>query len=394
MLTSGYTRNKFEKDGVEFMKVTVERSAVLKSLSHVYRVVERRNTIPILSNVLLKASGGELNLKATDLDLEITESCVADVNVAGGITVPAHFLYEIVRKLPDGAHISLEIEPGETQMLLRSGRSRFHLQALPVDDFPDLTIGELPHEFSVPAQQFKALIDRTQFAISTEETRYYLNGIYLHTMEADNQTKLRAVATDGHRLARMDMTLPQGAQTMPGVIIPRKTVAELQKLLEGMDGDIQVAISTSKIRLKMGKVILTSKLIDGTFPDYQRVIPVGNDKFMRVDRTLFAAAVDRVSTISSERGRAVKLALDTRKLTLSVVNPDSGSATEEIEVDYAADAIEVGFNARYVLDIMGQLTSETAVFAFADPGAPTIIQDDVKTGDIAAALYVLMPMRV
>ena len=376
------------------MKVTVERSALLKSLSHVYRVVERRNTIPILSNVLLRARDGSLTLKATDLDLEITEVCKADIQDAGGTTVPAHFLYDIVRKLPDGAHISLEISDGETQMLLRSGRSRFHLQALPVDDFPDLTIGELPHHFALTASHFKALIDRTQFAISTEETRYYLNGIYLHTMDVQGEVKLRAVATDGHRLARMDVPAPDGALNMPGIIIPRKTVSEIQKLLEGLDGEVDIAISPSKIQLSFDGVVLTSKLIDGTFPDYQRVIPQGNDKFLKVDRTLFAAAVDRVSTISSERGRAVKLSLDAGKLMLSVVNPDSGSATEEIEVDYEADSIDVGFNARYLLDITAQLVSEDAVFAFADSGAPTLIQDDVKDGATPQALYVLMPMRV
>ncbi len=376
------------------MKVTVERSALLKSLSHVYRVVERRNTIPILSNVLLRARDGSLTLKATDLDLEITEVCKADIQDAGGTTVPAHFLYDIVRKLPDGAHISLEISDGETQMLLRSGRSRFHLQALPVDDFPDLTIGELPHHFALTASHFKALIDRTQFAISTEETRYYLNGIYLHTMDVQGEVKLRAVATDGHRLARMDVPAPDGALNMLGIIIPRKTVSEIQKLLEGLDGEVDIAISPSKIQLSFDGVVLTSKLIDGTFPDYQRVIPQGNDKFLKVDRTLFAAAVDRVSTISSERGRAVKLSLDAGKLMLSVVNPDSGSATEEIEVDYEADSIDVGFNARYLLDITAQLVSEDAVFAFADSGAPTLIQDDVKDGATPQALYVLMPMRV
>ncbi len=376
------------------MKVTIERSALLKSLSHVHRVVERRNTIPILSNILLKARDGEITLKATDLDLEITEVCKADVQEEGGITIPAHFFYDIVRKLPDGSHISLEIGEGETQMLLRSGRSRFHLQALPVDDFPDLTIGDLPHHFSLAANVFKSLIDRTQFAISTEETRYYLNGIYFHTMDVNGEQKLRAVATDGHRLARMDVPAPDGAQNMPGIIIPRKTVSEIQKLLEGLDSEIELAVSTSKIRLSFGGVILTSKLIDGTFPDYQRVIPQGNDKFLKVDRTLFASAVDRVSTISSERGRAVKLALDAGRLTLSVVNPDSGSATEEIEVEYDAESIDVGFNARYLLDITSQLMSDDAVFAFADSGAPTLVHDDLKNGTTPQALYVLMPMRV
>ncbi len=372
------------------MKVTVERAALLKSLGHVHRVVERRNTIPILSNVLLRAEAGELRLKATDLDLEVTETQAADVERTGATTVPAHVLYDIVRKLADGAQVSLETIGETGQMQIRSGRSRFNLQTLPQEDFPDIAAGELPHSFSLPAQDLKKLIDKTQFAISTEETRYYLNGIYFHTIDSDGRQVLRAVATDGHRLARVETAAPQGAGGMPGVIVPRKAVAEIQKLLDGADADVTVELSPAKIRLTVGSVVLTSKLIDGTFPDYQRVIPAGNDKTLVVERDMFAQAVDRVSTISSERGRAVKLALADGKLTLSVTNPDSGSATEEIEVDYEASPLDVGFNARYLLDITGQLDGDTALFKLADPGSPTLIQD--REG--APALYVLMPMRV
>jgi DNA polymerase-3 subunit beta len=372
------------------MKVTVERAALLKALGHVHRVVERRNTIPILSNLLLRGGSGSLGLKATDLDLEVTETLAADVDGNGATTVPAHVIYDIVRKLPDGAQVSLETTGDTAQMLLRAGRSRFTLQALPESDFPDLAAGELPHRFSIPAADLKRLIDKTQFAISTEETRYYLNGIYLHTLDVDRATVLRAVATDGHRLARVEIPSPAGAAGMPGIIVPRKAVAEIQKLLEGVSDDVNIELSPAKIRVKVGSVILTSKLIDGTFPDYQRVIPVGNDKNLVVDRDVFAAAVDRVSTISSERGRAVKLALADGKLTLSVTNPDSGSATEELEVDYDAAPIDIGFNARYLLDISAQLDGDTALFKLADPGSPTLIQDR----DGAQALYVLMPMRV
>jgi len=376
------------------MKVTVERAALLRSLGHVHRVVERRNTIPILSNVLLRADREGLRLKATDLDIEVTETVEADVAQPGATTVPAHVIYDIVRKLPDGAQVSLETTGDTGQMQIRSGRSRFMLQALAESDFPDLATGEMPFRFALPPADLKRLIEKTQFAISTEETRYYLNGIFLHTLESGQNgeaaTVLRAVATDGHRLARVEIPAPQGTQGMPGVIIPRKAVAEIQKLGEASEESIAIELSSSKIRLTFGGVVLTSKLIDGTFPDYQRVIPNGNDKRLVVERDDFARAVDRVSTISSERGRAVKLALNEGKLVLSVNNPDSGSATEELEVDYEAPALDIGFNARYLLDITGQLDGDTALFRLADPGSPTVIQD--REG--SPALYVLMPMRV
>jgi DNA polymerase-3 subunit beta len=372
------------------MKVTLERSALLKSLGHVHRVVERRNTIPILSNVLLRAADQTLNFKATDLDLDVVDSTGADIGQSGATTLPAHTLYEIVRKLPDGAQVSLELGSNTGQLLLRSGRSRFTLQSLPESDFPDISVGEFDNSFSLAAGDLKKLIDKTQFAISTEETRYYLNGIYMHTIDVDGHTMLRAVATDGHRLARVEIPAPAGSAGMPGVIVPRKAVAELIKLLEETTDDIKVELSATKVRFTVGNVLLTSKLIDGTFPDYNRVIPANNDKRLVVDCDLFTAAVDRVSTISSERGRAVKLSLADGKMTLTVTNPDSGTATEELEVDYDAAPLEIGFNARYLLDITGQLDSDTALFKLSDSGSPTIIQDR----DGAAALYVLMPMRV
>jgi DNA polymerase III subunit beta len=372
------------------MHVTLERAALLKALGHVHRVVERRNTIPILANVLLQARDQALTLKATDLDIEITESVGADVAQAGGTTLPAHVLYDIIRKLPDGAKVSLETSGDSGQLVLRAGRSRFMLQSLSESDFPDLNAGDLSHHFSLPASQLKKLIEKTQFAISTEETRYYLNGIYLHALEVGGHMMLRAVATDGHRLARVEIPAPAGASGMPGIIVPRKTVAELQKLVEDGEAEVRIDMSTAKIRCTFGAVVVTSKLIDGTFPDYARVIPGANDKRLVVERAAFEAAVDRVSTISSERGRAVKLALADGKMTLSVNNPDSGSAVEELEVDYESAPIDIGFNARYLLDIAAQLDSDTALLKFNDPGSPTLIQDR----DGASTLYVLMPMRV
>jgi DNA polymerase III subunit beta len=372
------------------MKVTVERSELLRSLSHVHRVVERRSTIPILANVMVRAESGQLAFKATDLDLEILEAIPAEVASGGVTTVPAHMFYEIVRKLPEGAQVVLEGSGDRAVLVIRAGRSRFTLQTLPETDFPDLAAGDMTHEFTLAATDLKRLIDKTQFAISTEETRYYLNGIYLHTAGEGKKAMLRAVATDGHRLAQVELAAPAGAAGMPGVIIPRKTVGEVQRLVEDLDGEIKVELSATKIRFTIGPVVLTSKLIDGTFPDYARVIPLGNDKQLEVEKRDFEQAVDRVSTVASERGRAVKLSLSSGRLVLSVINPDSGSATEEIEVAYDADPLDIGFNSRYLLDIAAQIDGDTAVLKLADPGSPTLIQDKDGKG----ALYVLMPMRV
>ncbi len=372
------------------MKVTLERNALLKSLGHVHRVVERRNTYPILANVWMKAADGKVDLRATDLDIEITESVPAMVSTAGTTTVPAHTLYEIVRKLADGAEVRLETD-GAEQMLLTSGRSRFHLACLSPDSFPDLKSGSFTHTFSLPAASLRELIERTQFAISNEETRYYLNGIYVHTLEVNKQPVLRAVATDGHRMARAETDAPAGAAGMPGIIIPKKTVGEIQKLLDGADGDVGIEISDTKIRFTLDGVVLLSKLIEGTFPDYERVTPKNNDKQLNVDRASFATAVDRVSTIASDRGgKAVKLSVKDGNLELSVTNPDHGTATEEIAVEFEPETFEIGFNARYLLDIISQIRSTNAVFLFNDAGSPTLVKED---GD-AKALYVLMPMRV
>ena len=372
------------------MKLTIERAALLKSLAHVQSVVERRNTIPILSNVLMDASSGTLSLTATDMDLTIVEDVSADVTGEGATTASAHTLYDIVRKLPDGAQIELALSGDNGQMTLTAGRSTFTLTTLPREDFPAANQVDLPQSFKVPATELRNLIDRTRFAISTEETRYYLNGIYLHAAESGGVPVLRAVATDGHRLARFEMPLPDGAKGMPGVIVPRKTVAEVRKLLDEADDSVDLGISDTRIRFSFNSTVLTSKLIDGTFPDYERVIPSGNDKIMEVDRKSIREAVDRVSTISSEKSRAVKLALSDGMLVLSATSAENGSAVEEIEVGFSGEGLEIGFNSRYLLDIAEQIEGNEALFQFSDAASPTIVRD---AGD-ESALYVLMPMRV
>ena len=371
------------------MKLTIERAALLKSLGHVQSVVERRNTIPILSNVKIDAGDASVRLNATDMDLDIVEAATADVSTPGSTTVSAHALYDIVRKLPDGAQIDIDAA-GDGQVVLSAGRSRFTLASLPTDEFPVLSGGELPHQFTLSAAELRGLIDRTRFAISTEETRYYLNGIYLHKAESDGTALLRAVATDGHRLASVEVPLPAGAEEVPGVIVPRKAVAELRKLIDESGDEVAVSMSESKIRFAFDDAVLTSKLIDGTFPDYQRVIPAGNDKVMEVECKSFADAVDRVSAISSEKSRAIKLALSGGTLVLSASSPEHGSATEEIEVAFDGDELEIGFNSAYLLDVTRQIEGEMARFTMADAASPTVMQET----DDTSALYVLMPMRV
>ena len=374
------------------MKATIERATLLRCLSHVQSVVERRNTIPILSNVLIEAEGdNSLRVMATDLDLQVIEHMDANVDSAGSITVSAHLLFDIARKLPDGSQVSLEA--AENRMAIKAGRSRFSLPTLPRDDFPVIVEGDLPTSFELPAKTLAELIDRTRFAISTEETRYYLNGIFFHVSD-DREPVLKAAATDGHRLARFTLPRPDGAEGMPDVIVPRKAVAELRKLLEeSLDGNVQIDLSASKVRFTLGGeggVVLTSKLIDGTFPDYSRVIPTGNDKLLKLDPKSFHEGVDRVATIATEKTRAVKMGLDMDKVTLTVTSPDNGSATEELPAEYGADGFEIGFNAGYLKDILNQIDADTVEIHLADAGAPTLIRKDENS----PALYVLMPMRV
>ncbi|UOA30260.1 Beta sliding clamp [Sulfitobacter sp. DSM 110093] len=372
------------------MKFSIERAALLKAVSQAQSVVERRNTIPILANVLIEAEGSDVSFRATDLDIEVVDKVAAQVERAGATTVSATLLHEIVRKLPDGALISLTADTAAGRLTVEAGRSNFSLATLPREDFPVMASSEYASNFTAPAPVLRRLFDKSKFAISTEETRYYLNGVYLHIADAEGGKALRCVATDGHRLARIDATMPEGAAEMPGVIVPRKTVGELRKLLDDDEMEIAVSVSETKIRFATPAITLTSKVIDGTFPDYTRVIPQGNTRKMEVDAADFARAVDRVATVSSERSRAVKLQLDEDRLVLSVNAPDSGAAEEELAVAYADERLEIGFNAKYLLEIASQVDRENAVFLFNSSGDPTLMRE----GNDTSAVYVVMPMRV
>jgi DNA polymerase III subunit beta len=375
------------------MKAVIERATLLRCLGHVQSVVERRNTIPILSNVLIEAGAdNSIRLMATDLDLQINETVEAQVETPGATTVPAHTLFDIARKLQEGSQVSLSAADGKMQV--NAARSRFNLSTLPRDDFPIIAEGDLPVKFELPAATLRQIIDKTRFAISTEETRYYLNGIFWHVAddgpEIGGGPVLKAAATDGHRLARVTFPRPDGAEGMPDIIIPRKCVGELRKLLDEVEGSVEISLSATKIRFVLGNAVLTSKLIDGTFPDYTRVIPTGNDKLLKIDPKSFIEGVDRVKTIATDKTRAVKMAVEKDKITLSCTSPENGTASEEVSCNYGAESMEIGFNANYLMDILGQVEGDAVEVHLADAAAPTLIRENDK----AAALYVLMPMRV
>ncbi len=370
------------------MKFSIDRAIFLKVLGHVQSVVERRGTIPILSNIRVDAKGGKLSLTATDMDIAVVDSTEAQIDEEGSTTIPAHTLYDIIRKLPDSANVSMEQEK-EGKIAIKAGSSRFLISSLPVDDFPVMAEGELPFSFTLKGKECQALIDKTRFAISTEETRYYLNGVYLHVANHDGSSVLRAVATDGHRLARIEVPVPDGAADMPAIIIPRKTINELSKLIEGAD-EVKISLSDSKVRFECGNATLVSKLIDGTFPDYERVIPHGNDKILELDSKAFANAVDRVSVIASEKSRGIKLDINTGRVAMSASSAEQGNASEELEVNYGAEPVEIGFNARYLIEVMQQIEGDTAQFVLSESASPALVRDPADVG----ALYVVMPMRV
>ena len=367
------------------MKIAIDRMNLLRPLSHINSVVERRNTIPILSNVVLNATSEQLSFTATDMDMDIVTTTPCSVSNEGATTIPAHLLFEIVKKLPDGSEVQIKVSDGRAQV--SAGRSSFNLPILPVEDFPAISSSEMPVKFSLTAPDLRNLIDTTKFAVSTEETRYYLNGIYLHFSDANNLT---AVATDGHRLALSRMQSPAGAETMPAVIVPRKAVSELRKLLDGESQEVDVQLSETRAEFCIGDIRLTTKLIDGSFPDYKRVIPEGNDKIASIDVNLLSAAVDRVSTIASDKSRAIKFNISASQIVLSATNPDASSATEMLEIDYAGEPIDIGFNAKYLIDILTQVQGENVTIELADSGSPSLLRDPEDDANI----FVLMPMRV
>ena len=372
------------------MKFVIERANLLKTLSHVQSIVEKRNTIPVLSNVKIEALADGISFKATDMDTEITEIVDAKVEEQGATTAPAHMLYDIVRKLSDGSEVELTFPDEKGQLTIASGKSKFSLSCIGVEDFPVISGDTLPINFNMAVEELKGVIDRTKFAVSTEETRYYLNGVYMHAKANGATNVLRIVATDGHRLACVESPLPQGAENLAGVIVPRKTITEIRKLLDDTSVDtVTISMSDNKVRFTLNDVTLTSKLIDGTYPDYERVIPTGNDKSLELSVKDLASAVDRVSVVA-ERTRAIKMITGQNHVIITTSSPELGSAQEEIEAVYDSDTLEIGYNFRYLLDILAEITGEKVRISFADASSPSVIHD---TSD-SSAIFVLMPMRV
>lgn len=372
------------------MKITIERSALLRTLGHAQSIVERRNTIPILSNVLLDALGDGLVVSATDLDIQTRENTPAEIHQHGRTTVSAHTFHDIIRKMPEDAPIEIAVSDG--RMSVVAGRARFSIPVLPAEDFPEINAGDMPFTFPLSAEEFARMIDDARPSMSTEETRYYLNGIYFHIHEdnRDGSRRLRVVSTDGHRLALTSTTAPEGSAAIAGVIIPRKCVSELSRVLGDVDADVQISMSSSKIRFDLGNLVFVSKVVDGTFPDYTRVIPTGNNKIVVVDADQLAEGIDRVSTIATERTRAIKVAIDKDRIQLSVTSPEHGVAVEEVSAEYSSAPMEIGFNARYFLDILQLLKGKQIEIHLADAAAPTLIR---AQGDSLDS-FTIMPMRV
>ena len=369
------------------LSVKLQRNHFLKALSHAQGVVEKRTTVPILSHILLEAFDSQVNLTATDLEVAIIETIQAEVSVPGRLAIPAQMMFDIVRKLKDESDIFLNVDANSGRIKLTSGKSEFKIPFLSADDFPVINSGKQPFKFSLPASTIKDFMDKTRFAMSMEETRYFLNGIYLHAYQGH---ELRVVATDGHRLAKVSSAMPKGAENIPGVIVSRKTVNEVLKLAHDAVIDVEILLSETQISFKFSDVFLTARLIDGNFPDYEKVIPQKNDKVILVDMDSFSESIDRVSTISAEKNRGVKLSIHPSKMIISATSSDAGSANEEIEIEYEGVSFDIGFNSKYLLDIAQQIGSDNAEFHCSDSSAPVM----VKGQHDDECLYVLMPMRV
>ena len=375
------------------MKLQLSKSNFVKSLSFVQNIVESKTTIPILANVLLEAKQGRLNLSATDMDITIFDKIkINNIESEGSTSVPAQILYNVIKELPDDHPIDLSYDQNNKKLHLMSSKSKFVFSCLSTDEFPISSTETFKISFNLEADILKEIIDKTYFASSNEETRYYLNGLYIHTATVNNKNYLRCVATDGHRLAQYQINMPPPViKNNFGVIVPKKLIFELRKLIDDLKENIKIGLSERKIRFSFNETIIVSKLIDGKFPDYEKVIPKNASNTFSINRKKFLESINRISTISSEKSKAIKLNLNKNKITISANNvEEGGSGAEEINIKYNGPSLDIGFNSGYLKEIINQFTLEEITILFSDATAPTIIKDSSK----AESLYVLMPMRV
>lgn len=377
------------------MAVTIEQAVLSKALARIVGIVGKAETIPILANVRIEAAEAGLSLTVTDMDIEVTVTVPAEILIPGRTSVPARTLHDVARRLPQGSQVEIDHKPNDGVLIVKAGRSRFTLPTLDPIEFPDFA--PLPDEaadLTLAATSLTWLIDKTRFAMSSDETRYYLNGIYLHC----HGDRLRAVATDGHRLARADIPAPDGAVDMPAVIVPRKTVAELVKLLDGVPGDIELIVSETQIRARIGDVVIASKLIDGTFPDYERIIPAETEAVLKIGAKALIDAVERVAAISTDKGSGVKMTMvPDAQCTLAASSPEAGCGEDSIDPDlvlWTGSATEIGLSRRYLLDAARACGGQQLRIAVSGPVSPIVMTDADAADSASNALYVVMPMRV
>jgi len=366
------------------MLFNTNKSSLLKAISDVNGAVEKKNTIPVLQNIKISASEGLVFLHATDMDVLVVSKFACEIQKEGSTTVPAQMLFDLVRKIAD-APIAISFD-GENKLQIKSGKSKYNLPCIDSSEFPVLSEGELGAEIKIDGKKLAKIIDKTRFAISNDETRYYLNGLFLQSTSTDSGAELRCVATDGHRLALSYLAIETKENF--GVIIPRKSVAEIRKLIDSAS-NVKLAVSRVKIKVITDNATIISKLIDGEFPDYDKVLPKNNSNLVVLNRKNFAENLDRISTVANDKHRAVKLLIEAGKMELQVVTNDGYSAYEEIEVSYEGEKIETGFNSRYLLEILSQVEKDEISIRFRDGFSPALLE-----AKDANSVFVIMPVRV
>ncbi len=371
------------------MKFKVPKNTIYKCISHLQGIVDKKNTLPILSNILIEAKNNSLILSSTDMDISIIEKINCDIIEEGATTINSQIFYDIIRKLDNDSDIEVISNDGKL-LTLRASGSRFSLACLPKEDFPIIDQNNEGESIKINSKVLFKLIDKTKFAISNEETRYFLNGLYFNTQKEENSTIVTLVGTDGHRLAKFSHKLDQNINEVSGVIIPKKTIYELSKLLAEIDDDIEVIVSSNKVIFYIDNLVFISKLIDGSFPDYKRVIPEDNINILQVNREKLLSAVDRVSTIANEKSPVIKFKLLENVINLNTANNENSTATEDLSLNYSGEEIEIGFNSKYIMDIVNNLEDEQIFINLKDGSSPIIAKEKSNSN----LIYVLMPMRV